>query len=291
MRQSGRNAVSRSGLDLERMRVRELHPRRHAVHAALEPGRDTQTAIGEVVATLGKHLDDAVGSVGAIERRRGGALDDLDALHVFARDVREAEPRDHAVHDDQRILAPADARRAAEPQRRLTTGLRRVGNQPHAGDFARLQLVGADTRHGHRQLTAVRRLGDARHDYFLEPQRIGRELEVLLLLAGAERHGAGDRLVPDVARRDHDRLAVHRGRADRQRVGAVGGGDGAEVRVCHHDVGAAQGLTGLRGDLALDDRFLRGQRRGGERECYQCCGHSCGQQRTKLAYAHKLPLV
>ena len=302
VRQTSGNAVSRRLLDLERVRVGELHPGRHVVDARLDARRHAYTTVRERVPALGEDLHDAVRRVGAVERGRGRALHDLHALDVFARDVREAEARDHAVDDDERILPPADARRTAEPERRLTTRLRRIGDQADAGDLALdggqralprhgLQLIRADARDGHRQLAAVGGLRDARHDHFFEPQRIAGELEVLLLFAGAEGHGARDRLVPDVARGYHDRLAVHRGRADRQRVGPVGRGDGAEVRARHHDVRAAEGLTALRGDLALDDRFLRGQRHGAECECCECCGHTTGQQRTKLGYAHKLPLV
>jgi len=61
-----------------------------------------------------------------------------------------------------------------------------------------LELVRADGGDGHWQLAAVRRFSDARHDHLVQSERIGSELEVLLLLASGECHRAGHRLVADV---------------------------------------------------------------------------------------------
>ena len=239
-------------------------------------------------AALGEHLDDAVGGVGAVQRRGRGALHDLHALHVFARDVRQAEARDHAVDDDEGILTPPDTRRAAEPQRWLATGLRGIGKQPHAGDFAfdrlqralsrhRLQLILAHTRDRHRQLAPIRRLRDAGDHDFLEAQRIGRELEVLLLRARREGDRAVHRLVTDVSRRQHHLLAVDGVLADGQGVVALSIRDRAEVSVCHQDVCAAQWLAGLRGDAALDDGLPRERR--GEKRCERR-GHGHDRERA-----------
>ena len=284
-----RHAIGRRGVHFPRVVVRELEASRHVVDTTLDAGRHADTAIGQRLAALREHLHHAVGRVGAVQCRRSGALDDLDALDVLAGDIGKAEPRDHAVDDDQRILAAANTGRAAQPQHGLTARLCRVRDQPHTGHLALdglergptrhgLQLVRADRRHCHRQFAPIGRFCDARHHHFLEPQWIGGELEVLLLLTASECHRPGDRLVPDVARRQHDLLAVRRVCADRQRVGAVG----------RRDARAAERFTRGRGDLALDDRLLRGQWR---RECYEGCSHTGGQQRTKLRYAHKLPLV
>src|SRR5204863_17937 len=139
---------------------------------------------------------------------------------------------------------------------RLTTRLRRVRDQPNAGDLAFDRLQGAGARHllqrllvhrgnGHRQLAPVRRLGHARHDDFLETKRVGGELEILLLLAGREAHRPRHRLVTDVASGQDHLLPVDGVGADRQRVGPVGLSDGAKIGVRHHDVGAAEGLTAL----------------------------------------------
>ena len=112
----------------------------------------------------------------------------------------------------------------------------------------------------------------------------------MLLLPLGERHRAGDGLVSDVARRQHDLLAPDSLLSDGDGVRPVLGRDGAQIRVRHDDVGAAQWLTRLRRNTALDDcGLLRAKRRAAER--YNRRRRASDEQRPRLWYAHKLPLV
>jgi hypothetical protein len=66
------------------------------------------------VAARGLDLNDAARGSRSVERRRGGALYDLDALNVQRIEIRRARREDHAVHDEQRRVALTDAARRTQ---------------------------------------------------------------------------------------------------------------------------------------------------------------------------------
>jgi hypothetical protein len=108
-------------------------------------------------------------------------------------------------------------------------------------DRLQLHLVHAAGREG--QFVAGHGLTHARDDHLFEPERVGRQLEVLFLAPRGDGDGAGDGLAADVARGEHHLLPPHGGRGDRDRVDTVRGGDGTQVGAGHYDAGAAQWIA------------------------------------------------
>src|SRR5690606_10374408 len=105
--------------------------RPHVAHA-VEPGGDLRRPARRAGrALLGEDLDHAAGRLGAVQRRGGRTLDDLDALDVRGVDVvewrgdlprgrvrgRGAAVDPHAVHVHDRLVALRDAVVAAQPDR------------------------------------------------------------------------------------------------------------------------------------------------------------------------------
>ena len=81
-------------------------------------------ALRRVPPGLRRDVDDAVAGSRPIERRTRSALHHLDGLDVAGVQVRERAIDDHAVHDDERVLAPAgrvERRRPAQQDGRLRT--------------------------------------------------------------------------------------------------------------------------------------------------------------------------
>ena len=282
-RVAARVRVGSDGVDEVRVRQRHgdrLGPERLTVLVA---HRHDELPIGEFVAASREHLDDAVGGVGAVQRRGGGSLDDLDVVDVLGVDVRQAMPIDRPVHDDQRARALGrrtwlraarrrcrERRRRAQPDGRLSTG-RAVGvDQPHArhlalerpqcGDRGCLpQLRSVDARRRDGQVLAFRRRRGAGDDDLLQLHDVELELEVERLRAGPQRDLPRLGLVADGARAQRDSLAFGLLRRDGESVDSRGGrGDGGANLGDRHRR-PAQRFARLPGDLACNDGRLRHQ--------------------------------
>ena len=225
------------GRDLVRMREVVGDRFAEVVASELVAHRHARLAGGQCGATLGEDLHHAVGGVRAVQRARGGTLDDFDALDVFGVDVGEREARDRAINDDERILAARERRRTAETDargrarlavhRRHTRTSHAAGEGPKRGRgrcFLDLRIV--DRCHRERGLLLRRRVRHTCRDHGFEIQHVLLELEVLLAPAGGECDRATDRTVPDAAREQAHRLAGARG-IDGEGVASLLVGDGA----------------------------------------------------------------
>ena len=265
------------GLHLEGVGVRVRDPLGHERGAGLVARGHEQLAVGEVGASLGEDLDHPVGRVGAVERGRGGALDDLHPLDVLGGDVGEAEPGDGAVDDDEGILIPGDAGRAAEPdgrrRARLTAGL----DQPHAGHLALerperrdprglLQLIGGHLADREGQLLGGGRLRDAGHHQLVQPKRIVLELEVDGLGAGRQGDGLAARRLAEVPGQERGPLALHAIRRYDDGVIAIWIGGRADGRALEQHTRPTQGPALIVRHLAGDGRVLSRSRVGSEQE-------------------------
>src|SRR5207249_2292332 len=115
-----RASVRRDGVGVLQRHRDALGPERGAGFVAY---LDLKPAVGQVLAALREDLDHAVRGVRAVQRRAGGALDDLDPLDVLGVQVRERGTRDRPVHDDEWVLRPREARGGPEPDLGRGTGL------------------------------------------------------------------------------------------------------------------------------------------------------------------------
>src|SRR5690606_27369916 len=93
-------------IEHERVIARDPEVRRDIAEADLGTSREADAVRG-TTAGLRRDLDHAVPGLRAVQRRRGRALHDLDALDVVRVDVRHAAHDQHAVHDIERFLAAA----------------------------------------------------------------------------------------------------------------------------------------------------------------------------------------
>src|SRR5207249_6833518 len=96
-----RASVRRDGVGVLRRHRDAVGPERSAGFVAY---RDLEPPVGKVLAALREDLDYTVRRVRAVQRRAGGALDDLDPLDVLGVQVRERGTGDRSVHDDDRVL-------------------------------------------------------------------------------------------------------------------------------------------------------------------------------------------
>ena len=119
---------------------------------------------------------------------------------------------DHAVHDDQRLGAPEDGAGAAEPDAHAAARLAIVLADHGADDLALERLVHrlggwrvVDLLAGHgsdgaAHLAALRRSAGARHDHFIQLDRVGlqRDRADVHVARRAQRDGADDARVSEV---------------------------------------------------------------------------------------------
>ena len=172
------------------------------------------------LATLGKDLDHTGRRFGAVQRRRGGALDHLDAVDVRGIDVVERAVRGvvavarvargkgvlgeavaldaHAVHVDERLVALGSRHVAAQADGRAAAHAAAVAGNREASRLALEQIVHAGWNFGERgdvdlrdrvaHLATARRAGRAGDDDLVEAERLAlqrdRELRGLVVRDG-----------------------------------------------------------------------------------------------------------
>ena len=254
----------------------EGRPDRGLVRLDRPPGRALLPALGE-------DLDDPVGRLGAVQRRRRGTLEDLDALDRGRVDVVDparcrlrrtpatgaATVDTHAIKVDDGFVRLRKRRGSANADASAATGVPAAGEADdtcfaplehvaEAGD-RRILKVG-DVHRGDRVAELLLLCGDARsrdHD-LVKLDRGDREAEVNgRTLAGGDGHGLRSRPVTDQL--GDDRVLPDRRVHEEVPAGAVG--QRTEGRALDVDLGRLQRPARRRvGDLSRDGAGLGGRR-------------------------------
>ena len=244
--------------------------------------RHGHLAVRDSIAAFREDLDDPIRGVRAVQRRRRRAFHDLDPFDVLGVDVREAEPRDRSIHDDQRArgigrrahlargAAPGRGDRGGppEPDRRLTAGRAAALNQPRPRHLALeraqrrdgrrlVQLARVHAAHREREVLSLGGPRRAGHHDLVERKWVELQLEVLRLGARGERDLLCAGLVPDVARPQRHGLSLGLVRRDGEGVGAGLGGPGGNAEPLDKDGSAPQRFAAPARDLTGDHRGLR----------------------------------
>ena len=198
----------------------------HVAHAVLFAGVELDAVA--VRAALRLDRDHAVRRRRSVERRAGGALDDLDRLDVESAELTQvADVHDDAVDDDERLGAAAgdvDRRRAAHHDFGRRARLAACRGDAHAGDLAlecrhrverrNRQLFRRYAADGEGHLRALGRFDGSRDDHFVQPVDVLLEREVLGLRTRREADRNDAWLETDGANPKVDRLAERSGQQE-----------------------------------------------------------------------------
>ena len=233
---------------------------------------------------LGADLDHAVGRAGSVQRSPGCPLHDLHGLDVQRHQIIEGIGGDHAVDDDQGILATVDRSRA--PEENVTRAPRLAGTTHHldSGKLPLQERLGRDRRHGgvrdveffnrERQLHPGSRTCHPGHHQLLHPESLAGELGVQL-----DRSTCGyfDLKGLRAVSEDLEGELVGTGRDTHDHVAARRVAEDAPLRVVEPHDGRLEHLARRNvGHRAGDVARLR--RRGRDREEQADQGHACDQR-------------
>ena len=218
-------------------------------------------------AVLGEDLDHAAGSLGAVEGRGCGALDDLDAFDGagvqvvegaglgvgFAGAPIEAHFHPDTVHVDEGPVPGGPTQGVHTPEHDFGSAsgvaahardgqssglaLEHVG---HGGDGLGFDSVAADDTHRVPDLTPPGGTGRSGDHDLVQGDGLGSQLEIRdhrFSGGDSDLRGRGSVAQP----RDLEGLGAHRNVEDQ--VPALWIGDGADLGSCHQDLGSGEGLA------------------------------------------------